>query len=116
MEPGQNLDFMAVPASDPAFSSTEVFQSTAAIAFEDTEPVRALMKCIASTEAQTLLAPADQWTVSNVNVPARTYSSPLLQRSAETFFGDGVTLATGPNVLADAATGAAFYRGVVTYL
>ena len=116
VEPGQNLDFMAVPASDPAFSSTEVFQSTAAIAFEDTEPVRALMKCIASTEAQTLLASADQWTVSNVNVPAETYSSPLLQRSAETFFGDGVTLATGPNVLADAATGAAFYRGVVTYL
>lgn len=116
VEPGQNLDFMAVPASDPAFTSTEIFQSTVAIGFQDTEPVRGFLNYIASTEAQMLLASADQWTVSNVNVPAETYSSPLLRRSAETFFGDDVTLATGPNVLADAATSAAFYRGVVAYL
>lgn len=116
VKPGENLDFMPVPASDPAFASTEIFQSTVAIGFQDTEPVRAFLQYAASPEAQTLLASADQWTVSNTKVPSSTYSSPLLQRAAETFFSDDVTLATGPNVLADAATGAAFYRGVVAYL
>ena len=30
--------------------------------------------------------------------------------------GDDVTLATGPNVMANAATSAAFYKGVISYL
>lgn len=116
VEPGENLDFMPVPASDPAYSSTEIFQSTVAIGFQDTEPVRAFLRYVASAEAQALLASADQWTVSHLKVPSDTYSSPLLRRAAEIFFDDEVTLAIGPNVLADAATSAAFYRGVVSYL
>jgi alpha-glucoside transport system substrate-binding protein len=116
VEPGKNLDFMRVPASEAEYEKTEIFQTTVAVGFSDDEKTTAFLKYVASTEAQTLLASADQWTVANTNVPADTYSSELLQRAAKTYFGDDVTLATGPNVLADAATSAAFYKGVMSYL
>lgn len=116
VEPEKNLDFMRVPASVAEFEKTEIFQTSVAVGFSDDEKTTAFLRFIASTEAQTLLASANQWTVANMNVPTDTYSSVLLQRAAETFFGDDVTLATGPNVLADAATSSAFYKGVISYL
>lgn len=116
VEPGTNLDFMAVPPTVEEFASTEIFQSTVAVGFQDDDAVKAFLRFLASAEAQTLLASADQWTVANTNVPSDTYSSVLLQRASETYFGDGVTLAAGPNVLADAATSSAFYKGVISYL
>jgi alpha-glucoside transport system substrate-binding protein len=116
VKPGKNLDFYQVPASDPKYQNTEIFQTTVATAFVDDAKTQAFMKFIASAPAQELLASADHWTVSNKNVPSDTYKSKLLQRAAETYFGDDVTLATGPNVMADAATSAAFYKGVISYL
>lgn len=113
---GTNLDFYQVPASNPKYQNTEIFQTTVATAFQDNAKTRAFMKFIESTPAQALLASADHWTVSNKNVPSDTYKSTLLQRAAKTYFGDDVTLATGPNVMADAATSAAFYKGVISYL
>ena len=115
-QPGKNLDFYQVPASNPEYKNTEIFQTTVATAFVDNAKTRAFMKFIESTQAQTLLASADHWTVSNKNVPASTYKSVLLRRAAKTYFGDDVTLATGPNVMANAATSAAFYKGVISYL
>ena len=116
VDPGVNLDFFRVPGSTPAYANTEIFQSTVATAFKDTPQTEAFLKFVESTEAQTLLASADHWTVANKNVPASTYKNVLLQRAAQTYFGEGVTLATGPNSLANAAVSAAFYKGVVAYL
>lgn len=116
VKPGVNLDFYQVPPSNPQYKNTEIFQTTVATAFQDNAKTRAFMKFIASAPAQALLASADHWTVSNKNVPASTYKSALLQRAAKTYFGDNVTLATGPNVMANAATSAAFYKGVISYL
>jgi alpha-glucoside transport system substrate-binding protein len=115
-EPGTNIDFFRVPGDTEEFASTEIFQTTVAVAFEDNPTTQAFMRFIESTEAQALLASADQWPVSNVNVPVDTYESAMLKKSAETFFSDDVTLAVGPNVLANAAVSSAFYKGVVSYM
>ncbi len=116
VRPGKNLDFFRVPGDNPQFSSTEIFQTTVAVGFKDTPTTRAFLKFIQSPEAQALLASADQWPVSNLKVPADTYKSPLLQKAAKAFFDDKVTLAVGPNVMANAAVNGAFYKGVLTYL
>lgn len=115
-EPGKNIDFFKVPGSDPQYADTEIFQTTVAVAFADDPTTEAFMKFIESTEAQTLLASADQWPVANVNVPTDTYDSTLLAKAADTYFGDDVDLAVGPNVLSNAAVSGAFYKGVVSYL
>ena len=87
MQPGVNLDFFQIPGASPQYSKTEIFQTTVATAFNDTPQTEAFMKFIESTEAQTLLASADHWTVANKNVPTSTYKSVLLQRAAKTYFG-----------------------------
>jgi alpha-glucoside transport system substrate-binding protein len=115
-EPGVNLDFMQVPGSDPEFAKTEIFQTEGTVAFNDTPETRALLAYIASTEAQTLLASANQWTVSNINVPSDTYDSVVLQRASETFFADDVVYGTGITTLAGGAVRAALYKGVVAYM
>jgi len=118
VKPTENLDFFRVPGFSNSYDDTEIFQSTVTTAFNDTPAIQAFMKYVASTQAQALLASADQWTVADTQVPASTYSSPLLTKSADTFFStDGsVQLSTGPNVLATAAVQTAFYKGVVSYL
>lgn len=115
-KPGENIDFFPVPAANPEYASTEIYQTTVSTPFVDSPEVRAFMAYIASSEAQALLASADQWTVANQEVPTDTYDSVLLQKAAESYFGDDVVLSAGPNVLADAATGSAFWKGVVSYL
>lgn len=116
VKPGENLDFMPVPAASPDAASTEIFQAAVTVAFKDSPEVEALMKYLASSEEQALLASADQWTVANVNVPASTYKSKLLQKAAETYFGPGVTFAAGPNVLASQAVATEFWKGIVDYM
>lgn len=115
VEPGKNMDFFRIPG-DGDNASTEIFQTTVAVAFDKSPTTEAFMRFIESTEAQALLASADQWPVANVNVPTDTYGSELLQKSAETFFGKDVTLSIGPNVMSDAAVASAFYKGVVSYM
>ncbi|MCJ1675513.1 ABC transporter substrate-binding protein [Rathayibacter sp. VKM Ac-2929] len=116
MVPGENLDFMQVPGSTPEFAETEIFQTEGTFAFNDTPETRALLAYIASTEAQTLLASADQWTVSNLDVPVDTYDSVLLQRAAETFINEDVTFGTGISTLAGSDVRSALYKGVVAYM
>ena len=115
-KPGESIDFFKVPGDSEKYASTEIFQTTVSTAFNDTPTIRAFMQYIASDEAQALLASADQWPVANQNVPTDAYDSAMLQKAAETYFGDDVTLAIGPNVMADAAVGSAFWKGVVSYL
>jgi alpha-glucoside transport system substrate-binding protein len=116
VEPGKNLDFVRVPASDPQYANTEAFRANALFAFNDTPATRAFMKYIASAEEQTLLASGDNWVVSNTNVPATTYTSPLLQKVAKTYFGSDISVAVGPGALAPAGVKTAFWQGVVSYL
>lgn len=115
--PGKTIDFYRVPATDPRFENDELFQSTTSVAFTDNATTRTFLKFLASTPAQQYLASLDRWPVANVNVPASTYKSEVLQKVAKTYFGSSPTkLQVGPNSLADAATQNAFYKGVVTYL
>jgi len=114
--PETNIDFMPVPGSAPEFANTEIFQANVMVQFNQNERTDAFMKFIASAPAQALLASADQWTVADTQVPVDTYSSPLLQKAAEYYFSDDAILATGPNVLADAATASAFNAAIVAYL
>ncbi len=116
VDPGVNLDFFPVPASNPEYADEEVFIANPMIAFNDTPQVHAFMQYLASTEAEALLASADHWTVANTAVPVDTYNSPLLQKASETFFGGDVSLAAGPMVLAGGDVLSAFYKGVVSYL
>lgn len=116
VKPGENLDFFQVPASNPKYLGTEIWQAEAVSALVDSPATRAFMKYIASKEAQTLLASADQWTVANTNVPSSTYASPLLKKAADTYIRGSVELSSGPNVLAPASVGTAFYKGVIAYL
>lgn len=115
-KPGENIDFFRVPGDSPEFANTEIYGSTLTTAFNDTPTTQAFMKFIASDEAQALLASADQWAVANKNVPTSTYDSVTLQKVADEYFGDDVTLAIGPNVMNNAAVSAAMYKGVVSYL
>lgn len=116
IEPGKNLDFVRVPASNPQYANTESFRANALFAFKDTPATRAFMKYISSAEEQTLLASANNWVVSNTNVPATAYSNPLLQKVSKTFFGSDVSVALGPGALAPAGVKTAFWQGVVAYL
>lgn len=116
VEAGENLDFIPVPASSDEFANTEAFSANAQYAFTDTPATRAFMEYIASAEEQTLLASADNWVVSNTNVPPDTYGSPLLQKTAETYFADDVVLAVTPTQLSSAAVNVEFWQGVVSYL
>lgn len=114
--PGTNLDFMQVPASTPQYANTEPYSAMVTFAFTDSPAVRAFMQYIASTPAQTLLASANHWPVSNVNVPPTTYSDVLLQKIAKTYFSKDITLAAGPLNLANQAVIAQSYKGVISYL
>ncbi|WGW12822.1 hypothetical protein LWF01_03340 [Saxibacter everestensis] len=116
VKPGENLDFMRVPASEPKFENTESYSATVTYAFKDSPEVRAFARYIASTEAQTLLASADHWPVSNINVPVSTYKDPLLQKMAKTYFTDDVELAAGPANLAKTAVLTQADKGVMSYL
>jgi len=114
--PGQNLASMQIPASNPQYATTETYSSEVTYAFKDSPETRAFLQYIASDEAQTLLASANHWPVSDKNVPASTYTDPNLQNIAKTYFGPDIQLAAGPALLSKTAvvTGAA--KGVVSYL
>jgi alpha-glucoside transport system substrate-binding protein len=113
---GENLDFMAVPASNPNFAKTEIFQAAVFVAFKDDPAVKAFMEYLASSEEQALLASADQWAVASLNVPSTTYKSALLKKAADTYFGSGVQLSAGPNILASGSVSTEFYKAVVDYM
>lgn len=113
---GENLDFMSVPASAPEFASTEIFQAAPFVAYKDDPATKAFMQYLASPEQQALLASANQWAVANLNVPSTTYGSPLLKKAADTYFGSGVNLSAGPNVLATQAVSTEFYKGIVEFI
>jgi alpha-glucoside transport system substrate-binding protein len=116
VKPGENLDFMAVPASTAEFATTEIFQAAPFVAFSDDAATKAFFEYLASPEQQALLASADQWAVANLNVPSSTYKSPLLKKASDTYFGAGVNLSAGPNILASSSVGMEFYKGVVDYM
>ena len=80
------------------------------------KPTQAFLKYLASPEQQALLASADQWAVANLNVPSSTYKSPLLKKASEAYFGAGVTLSAGPNILNSGAVGMEMYKSVVDYM
>jgi alpha-glucoside transport system substrate-binding protein len=113
---GVNLASMQIPASNPQYANTETYSSEVTYAFKDSPETRAFLQYIASDEAQTLLASADHWPVSDKNVPVSTYKDPILQNIAKTYFGTNIQLAAGPALLSKTAvvTGAA--KGVVSYL
>ncbi|EYD74279.1 Alpha-glucosides-binding protein periplasmic protein AglE precursor [Rubellimicrobium mesophilum DSM 19309] len=114
---GENIDFFRVPAATPEDYGYELFQSALAVGFTDRPETKAFLEFMASTPAQTYFASLNRWPVANKNVPVDTYPSPLLQKIATEFLGSGdVQFAAGPNLMASAATGTAFYRGVVGYM
>jgi alpha-glucoside transport system substrate-binding protein len=116
VKPGTNLDFIKVPASTPADANTETYSAEVTYAFKDSPETRAFLQYLASNQVQTLLASANHWPVADTNVPASTYSDPIMQNIAKTYFGSNITLAAGPALLSKTAviTGAA--KGVVAYL
>lgn len=116
VKPGQDLDFMTIPASDPRFEKTETYSAKAYYAFTDNEAVRAFMQYIASTPAQTLLASANHWTVSNMKVTTDTYTDPLLRKMAEKYFSKDVVLAVAPSNVAKDSVIQGAYAGVIKYL
>lgn len=116
VKPGENLDFMAVPAASAEFASTEIFQAAPFVAFKDDAVTKAFFEYLASPEQQALLASADQWAVANLNVPSTTYKSALLKKASDTYFGSGVTLSAGPNILASGAVSTEFYKAIVDYM
>jgi len=114
--PGENIDFFRVPASDPAFYGNELFQSAISVGFTDDAATKAFLQYIASTPAQTYLASLNRWPVANQNVPSDAYPSPLLQKIAAEYLSGDVEFAAGPNLLNGAATGSAYYKGIVSYM
>jgi alpha-glucoside transport system substrate-binding protein len=118
VKPTENLDFFRVPGFSNGHDGTEIFQTTVTTAFKDTPTTRAFLKYVASNEAQALLASADQWPVADLSVSPDTYKSPLLKKTAQTYFSGAkdVQLSTGPNVMANSAVQTAFFKGVVSYL
>jgi len=116
VKPGENLDFMAIPASDPQYASTEIFQAAPFVAFKGDDATKAFLEYLASPEEQALLASADQWAVANLKVPSSTYKSPLLKKAADTYFGSGVKLSAGPNILASGAVSTEFYKAIVDFM
>ena len=107
---------MAVPASDPQYASTDIFQAATFVAFKDDDATKAFLEYLASPEEQALLASADQWAVANLKVPSSTYKSPLLKKAADTYFGSGVKLSAGPNILASGAVSTEFYKAIVDFM
>lgn len=116
VKPGENLDFMPVPAAAPDYAHVEIFQAAITVAFDRSDATKAFMKYLASDAAQRLLASANQWNVADVNVQSSTYSSAVLKKAQDTFFTKGVTLASGPNVLATQSVLSEFWKGTVAYL
>lgn len=116
VKPGENLDFMPIPASTPEDAGTEIFQAAVTVAFDDSAATKAFMEFLASPEQQALLASADQWAVANLNVPSSTYKSALLKKASETYFGKDVQLSAGPNILASAGVATEFNKGIVEYM
>lgn len=114
--PEKNLDFIPIPGDKPEFATTEIYNAGATVVLKDTPTTEAFIKFLASTPAQTLLASADHWTVANKAVPADTYKSPLLKKTAATYFNDTTKLVAPPDIMSSAAVVAAFNRGVMTYL
>ena len=114
--PGENIDFFRVPASDPAFYGNELFQSAISVGVTDDASTQAFLQYIASTPAQTYLASLNRWPVANQNVPGDAYPSPLLQKIAAEYLSGDVEFAAGPNLLNGAATGSAYYKGIVSYM
>ena len=50
-------------------------------------------------------------------MPVDAYPSPLLQKIATEYLSTGdVQFAAGPNLMAGAATGSAYYKGIVSYM
>lgn len=116
-KPGETIDFYRVPASDPKYAKSELFQSSVSIGFTDKPATKAFLKWLQSTPAQAYLASMNRWPVANKNVVATTYTNASLQKVSSTYFGtSGTELAVGPNLLAGAATSTAFYKGIMTYL
>jgi alpha-glucoside transport system substrate-binding protein len=115
--PGETIDFVRVPASDPQWDKAEMFQAAIVAAFTDDATTMTFLKWLQSTPAQAYLASLNQWPVANKNVAPETYSSATLQKISATYFGSsGMQLAVGPNLLDSADTANAFYAGVVSYL
>lgn len=116
VKPGVNLASMQIPASNPKYNDVETYSAEITYAFKDNPETRAFLQYIASNQAQTMLASADHWPVSDKNVPVSTYSDPTLRNIARTYFSPDIQLAAGPALLAKTAvvTGAA--QSVVSYL
>ncbi len=116
-KPGKTIDFFKIPATDPKYADDEMFQSTTSVGLKNNDTTKAFLKFMASDAAQRYLASLGRWPVADKNVEASTYPNVSLQKISKEFFGNsGTKLVVGPNSLANAATGAAFWKGVVSYL
>lgn len=114
--PGENLDFFEIPGDVPEFANTEIFNAGSTVVLKDSPTSEAFIRFLASGPTQALLGSANRWLVSNKSVPITTYKSPLVQKAAKIYFGDNVALVAPPDIMSSAAVGAAFNKGVVSYL
>jgi alpha-glucoside transport system substrate-binding protein len=116
VKPGTNLDFFKVPALNQKYATDEMEASSLTFAFKDTPATRAFMQYIASSQAQTLLASANHWPVSNTKVPTSAYTDPLMKKIATTYFTDSTKFAAGPEGLGTTGVITQFQKAVVAYL
>jgi alpha-glucoside transport system substrate-binding protein len=114
--PGENLDFYQIPGDVPEFASTEIFNAGSTVVLKDSPTAQAFIRFLASGPTQALLGSANRWMVANTTVPSSTYKSPLVQKAAATYFGGDADLVAPPDIMSSAAVGAAFNKGVVSFL
>ncbi len=116
VKPVADLDFLPVPAADPAYAKYESFGGTLYLAFKKSPQVAAFLAYLASPEAQALVAATGNWTVANQAVTAADYPDPVMRKARDTLLNADHTLVAIPTQVADPPVIQAFWKGIVQYI
>jgi alpha-glucoside transport system substrate-binding protein len=114
LKPEEDIAFFPLPDFNPDYTNIRQVSGEIVGVFNDTPQSRALVKYLATPEAQSLIAETGIWLAANKRVPLESYPSPFTRKAAEAL-ATGNTYYYG-NALMPQAMSDAFWKSVLDYM
>ncbi|HEY8426041.1 MAG TPA: ABC transporter substrate-binding protein [Limnochordales bacterium] len=113
---GKDYDFFALPPIDPKWGTPALGAADMVAMLRDTPEARALMRYLASPEAQQRWVAALGKVSANRAVPMEAYRDPLTRKAAQILVSAQVFRFDGSDLMPAAVGSGAFWEGILRYV
>ncbi len=115
VKPVEDLDFFSMPPVDPNYAGAAIAAGDILAMFRDTPQAHALMRWLASSEAQTIWVRRGGALSPNRNVSLDSYLDPLSRKAGQTVTSATVVRFDGSDLMPEALNNA-FWKGTLDYV